>query len=425
MFLVVIISVTLGVAFWFYGSGLWEKTQTKSQTVELDIWVLDDNDSALRAIADAYHRAKPGINITITKQSLLNYRSRLQTRLEAGQGPDIFPIHSSWLPMFTTELSTIPDDLMNLSEFTTAYYPIMKETLTFNSRIYSLPLRMDGLAMYYNEDILKAAGVEAPKTWAQFADSAKKMTVPSQSGEIQTSGAALGTATNVDFWPEILTLLFFQQPNTNITAPTSKEAAEALQFYTGFVTNPQSKTWDVNLPSSTEMFISGKLAFYFAPASQIGVIEKANPSLNFKTALVPGLLPNQNISVGGFWTEGVALTSPNSRAAWEFLKFLSSPEALKFTFAKNKESNLPIYPYPRMELASEQISEPKLAAFVLQGPYYKSWYLNSQTQDGGVNDEMIEVFKDTVISVLAGTDSSTALSSVSPKIKQILSKYGI
>lgn len=423
--LVAAVSVVLGVLFWLYGANFFSKKKETERIVELNLWGINEDEGVVRTIINAYQKAKPNIKITYTKQTLLNYRTKLSAQLPAGQGPDIFPIHSSWLPMFWDNLSAVPLDLMTISEYNSIYYPVIANTLTKKGKIYALPLELDGLGMYYNEDILKASNTDVPKTWAQFVTAAKKMTVPNTLGQIQTSGAALGTTANVDFWPEILTVLFLQQPKASLSAPASQEGAEALDFYLSFVTNPRTKTWDTTLPSSTEMFEEGRLAFYFAPAFQIKEIESKAPNLHFKIAPLPSLEEGKNTYLAFFWAEAVSASSAHQKEAWEFLKFLSSAEALQFIFDQTSLDNGPRLPYPRMELAKEQVSDPKLGAFLAQGPNYSTWYLNSQTQDGGLNEEMIEVFKKAVDRAGGGTDSQEALSSLSPQVKEVLNKYGI
>ena len=64
-----------------------------------------------------------------------------------------------------------------------------------------------------------------------------------------------------------------------------------------------------------------------------------------------------------------------------------------------------------------------MGAFVIQGPYYKSWYLSSNSFDEGINDEMIKYFEDGVNSVLSGTAPETAAETIIRGVDQILTKY--
>ena len=421
---VLVLSILSGILFWAYSSRVFNQkpAEEKNKQITLTFWGLWDDEQTLKPVIEAYQQNHPNVKINYSKQSLLNYRTRLQTQIRAGQGPDIFVIHGSWVrPMFLNDLTPAPASVFKTTDYTQSFYPIFKDILTSGDRIYGVSMEADGLALYYNEDILRAANVNPPKTWQEFMDAAKKMTVKNQDGQIQTAGAALGTTTNVDFWPEIIGLLFLQQPNVNLASPATKEGAEVLQFYTSFVTDPRTKTWDTTMLSSTSMFAQGKLAFYFAPARQAQIIKNTNPNLNFKTAPVPQL-PGGNIAWGSFWAQAVSASSANSDQAWEFLKYLTSPAGLQLTYQQQTQTRIG-YPFPRVDMAGLLVNDPILGTYIAQAPIAKAWYLNSGTQDAGINDEMIKIYEQAVNSTLGSGDALGALGAASGPIAQTLEKY--
>lgn len=421
---VVILSVVLGVFFWKFSGQILEKGKKDTKTITLNFWNLSEDESIMKQVANVFYASHPNIKIIFNKQTLLNYRTRLKTQLDAGGGPDIFEIHSSWLPMFYSDLSQTPDSIMDSNEYSQIFYPIAKDTLTLKNKIYAFPLELDGIAMYYNEDILNAAGVKIPVGWQEFLEDARKMTVKNQVGQIQTSGAALGAVDNIDFWPEIIGSLFLQQTEGNFLNPATKDGAEVLQFYTGFVIDPKNKTWDVNLPSSTNMFAEGKLAFYFAPYKQIQVIQSLNPSLHFKVAPIPQL-PNRNFTYSGFWVGVVSSKSMNRKEAWEFLKFLDSPEALKLIAQAHLQAQTSARLSPRIDMSETLVKDPLTGPFVSQALNYKSWYLNSGTSDSGINEEMISIYRNAINGVLQGQDADSSLQGLLVQVKQVLAKYQI
>lgn len=413
--MVLVISALLGVLFWRF-SGTLQQEKEEDKPVTLTYWGLAEDEAVFRPVIGSYQLQNPKVKVSFVRQSPLNYRTRLQTQLQAGQGPDIFLIHSSWLPMFAGDLSSAPLEVIPEADYVRTFYPVAKELLSSGGKIYAVPREIDGLAMLYNEDILKAAGVGVPGTWQEFIDAARRVTVKNSTGAIQTAGAAMGTASNVDFWPEILALLFLQQPEGNLAEPASISGSEVLQFYTGFVLDPRNKTWDVTLPSSSQMFAEGKLAFYFATAAKAASLKAENPGLNFKVAPVPQL-PNTKVSYGGFWAIAVSSRSQNQKRAWEFVKYLSFPEVI--------QARSTLRPYPRQDMASLQASDPILGAYISQAPYYKGWFLNSDARDGGINDEMIKLYEGALNSALQTGDARGALQAIQPGIGQVLDKYKV
>lgn len=295
------------------------------------------------------------------------------------------------------------------------------ESFVKGSSIYAAPAEVDGLALYINEELLQGVGGQIPTNWTDFTNIALKMTVRDQQG-IKTAGAAMGTSGNVDHFSDILGLLLLQQPGVDLNNVATPAVSEIFRFYTGFVIDPRKKTWDVNLPSSTTMFASGRLGFYFAPSWRAHEIRIANPDLKFKIAPVPQLA-GRTVSWASFWGEAVSKTSKHPKEAWQFVKFLTSVEAEKLMYAEAAKVRLFGEPYSRVDLQVELLNDPIVGAFVSQGPNYKFWYLSSNTLDNGINDEMIKYWEDGINATLAGTDPQVALQTVDRGVKQVLDKY--
>lgn len=420
--MVLALAVVLAFIFWRFGPSILPQSFTPPGAATLTYWGLWEDDNLIRPLIEEYHKQNPLVTINYVRQSSLNYRTRVQTQIRAGTGPDVFMLHNSWTGMFAGDLAPAPLGVIGLSEFQTTFYPVAAESFIKNNQILGLPIETDGLALYLNEDILKGVGGVAPRTWQEFVDLATKTTVKDSSGQIKTAGAALGTTSNVDHWSDILGLLFLQQPGIDLTKPFSPAAAEVLKFYTGFVTDPRRKVWDANMPSSTQAFTQGRLAFYFAPSWRAQEIHQANPNLKFRVVPVPQLGSKQ-VGWASFWGGAVAAKSKNQTEAWKFLKFLTSKQAQTLAYTQASQVRLLGEPYARQDLAGAISNDPIVGAFVNQGAYYKTWYLCSSTQDVGINDEMIKYFEDGVNTTLQGTDPQTALQTVSKGVQQVLDKY--
>lgn len=393
----------------------------KAKEITLTYWGLWESKEVMAPLIDAYKKEHPEVTIDYVFQSSKDYRERLQSTLAAGKGPDIFRFHATWLPMFINQnqLAAAPENLFNWSD----YYPVM-ETLKVKGQAYAVPLGFDALALFYNADIFKAAGVAPPTTWEELRSAATKLTVRDNSGNLQTGGIALGTTNNIDNWSDIVALMMLQN-GADLANPTDKFAEDALKFYTIF--SKVYRVWDSSLPSSTYAFATGRVAMIIAPSWRAFEISETNSKLNFKTVEVPQLTKDSSAKVtwATFWVEGVAKSSTNSQAAWEFLKFLSKPENLKKLYANESQIRLFGEPYPLKSLAKDLETHPLAAPFVTQGPYAKIWYLCSRTNDNGINDRMIKYYEDAVNSVLGGGSAQTALAQAATGIKQVLNQYGL
>jgi multiple sugar transport system substrate-binding protein len=409
--LLVIFALLGGFLFWLFVS-LSNKNK-KPEIVNLTVWGFDD-EQAVKPALQNYETNNPNTKLTYVKQSLINYRTRVQTQIREGSGPDVFLIHNSWIPMFQADIVPVPDSVSNLNDIKATFIPVTVDSVTKGNQVLALPVDIDGLVLFYNEDILAGAGAAPPKNWREFVETATKVTVRDTDGQIKTAGAALGATKNVDQWSQILGLLMFQQPGVDINNVDSVPGGEVLRFYSSFIIDPARKTWDINLANSTQLFTEGKLAFYFGTFDDITKFQSANPSLKFKVVPVPQL-SEKPAGWAGFWAETVSIRTAHPIEAWKLAKYLTSSEVVQ-TSGK---------PSARLDLAAVQINDPMLNPFVIQNPYYKSWYLNPNTQDSGLNDEMLPVWEGGVDGILKGQDPRDVARSIAGKSKEILDKYGV
>ncbi len=419
--IVLVVSIILGFLFWWLGPRLPFFKKTEQGPVVLTYWGLWEDDSLIKPLIAEYQKQNPKVVVNYVRQSSVNYKPRVQAQIRQGVGPDVFRIHNSWLPMFAQDVAPAPAEVLSLSEYRTLFYPVAETAFVKNNQILASPLEIDGLGLYINEDILNGVGGKVPKNWQEFIDTATKMTVRDSSG-IKTSGAAMGATGNVDHWSDIIGLLLLQQPGVDLNNINSSQVAEVMRFYTGFVIDPRRKTWDVTLPPSTQMFASGRLGFYFAPSWRAHEIRVANPNLKFAVVPVPQL-SGREVAWASFWGEAVSKNSKNPTEAWKFVKFLTSQGAQKLAYAEASKVRLFGEPYSLVSLSPELAGDPIVGAFVSQGPIYKFWYLESNTFDAGINDEMIKYFEDGINKTLQGQDPQSALKTVDSGAKQVIDQF--
>lgn len=411
--IIVVGIVLLGLKF-FKGGGT-------SGPVTLNYWGLWEDESVMQPLIDEYQKQNPKVTIKYTLQTPKQYRERLEAAIQRSE-LDIFRFHNTWVPMLKTQLAVIPESVITKKEFETNFYPVMKNDLKVGQNYVGIPLMFDGLALYYNEDIFKAAGKSVPKTWDELQETALSLTVKDLNGEIKTAGIALGTAGNIEHFSDILALMFFQN-DADLKNPVSPEATEALSYYRLFAEKPNN-TWDEAQPNSITAFANGKVAMIFAPSWQAFTISSINKNLQFKTAPVPQL-PGTNITWASYWAEGVANTSKSQKEAWAFLKFLSSKDNLAKLYTQESQLRTFGEPYPRTDLAQSVTDHPIIGAFILQAPQAKSFPLASRTFDNGLNDRLIKYLEDAVNSLSSGASPEGALTTAAQGFQQVLSQYGI
>ncbi|KKQ11134.1 MAG: Extracellular solute-binding protein family 1, partial [candidate division WS6 bacterium GW2011_GWC2_36_7] len=193
-------------------------TNTNTVTGELVYWGLWEPSSVMQPLIDQYQSAHPGVTILYSQQTYTNYESRLYTRLQQSStssepAPDIFRIHNTWTPKYYTYLYPLPSTVMTSSTYSTTFYPTATADFTAkDGNIYAMPLEIDGLVVFYNKQLLTAAGVTTPPTdWDSFVELSQKLTKKTSTGKITQAGLAMGTSSNVTHAAEILSFLMLEQ----------------------------------------------------------------------------------------------------------------------------------------------------------------------------------------------------------------------
>ena len=408
--------------------------------VELNYWGLWEPNGVIDGLIAEFEQENPNIKVNYRMQQKDEYRIRLNNKLASTDvdAPDIFRIHVNWLPMFEDKIQMVPTETAKNLELDSAYFDVFKETLAKNGNFQAVPLMYDGLALYYNKDILSAGQKQVPKTWWGLRELARELTVKDETGKIRTAGVALGTTNNVDHWSDVLGLML-KQNGADPSDPKNGLVEDVLTFYTLFYS--QDKVWDETLPSSTYYFGSGRLAFYFGPSWRVFNLREINPQLSMGIAGVPQLpkittvsaaeaekegVELTNVNWASFWVEGVSKKSKHCKEAWQFLEFLAGKEGLAKMYAAASQIRDFGEIYPRRDLAEELMTDNLLGAFVSGADKATTWYLTDRTFDAGLNDQMIKYFEDAVNAMVEdGREAGGVIETLDAGVKQILDKYQI
>lgn len=392
--------------------------------ITLTYWGLWEEETLMKPLIDLYNQKNPNITIKYQKMAPENYREKLVARSKSNQGPDIFRFHNTWLPEITEIVSPLPSSIMPAAEFEKTFYPVAQKDLKVGTYYYGIPLMVDGLVLIYNNNLFKKAGiVSAPATWDDITEVVPKLTVKDQSGNLITSGIAIGTSSNIEHFSDIFGLLLLQNGG-NLASVDSAEGTGALEIFRKFSEAPQGY-WNDNMPNSTTAFIQEKVAIIIAPSWAVLSIKAANPDIDLKVAPVPSVPGAPPISLASYWAEGVSKYSPNQIEAWKFLRFLSEKENMTKLYEIQSKVRPFGEPYSRVDLGSLLSQNEYLAAVVKQAPDFASIPVVSRTYDNGLNDEIIKYIENAINSTTQGVSYVEALKTAKAGITQVFTKYNI
>lgn len=393
-----------------------------AKNITLTYWGLWEDKEIFAPLIDAYEKSNPNIKIDYQKMDPQDYREKLLARGKNGQGPDIFRFHNTWLPEIRELAAPIPNTIMTASEFEKTFYKIHQKDLKVDAYYYGLPLEIDGLVLVYNENLLKKAGIQtAPLTWDDVTDMVGKLTVKNKSGQLITSGIALGTTSNVEHFSDIFGLMLLENGGS-LDKLDSQEAAGALEIYRKFAESPQG-FWDDSMPNSTTAFIQEKVAMILVPSWTILNIKAANPDIVIKVVPVPSVPGGTPVSIANYWIEGVSRYSKNQLEAWKFLKYLIEKDNL--TKLYEIEARLRPFgePYSRVDLAPLLAQNEYIGAVIKQADSYTSIPVIKRTYDNGLNDEIVQYLENAVNATIQGVSYEEALRTTAEGVNQVFIKY--
>src|SRR3989344_3157480 len=268
------------------------------------IWgTLDPNafTVVLRQAAETENRFS---QVTYVQKDQQEYERLLTEALASGTGPDLFLLRQDYVVRNEGKIVPIPYDNFSRSQFEDTFVEAAEPYLA-GGGVLGIPIVVDPLVLYWNRDMLSAAGfAQPPRYWDELPDLAQRVVKKDESGRIVKAAVAFGEYQNVDNAKDILVLLILQaggsitqRDNTGRLLPTlsartagaaSQATESALRFYTEFADPSKiDYSWNRSLPESRAAFAAGDLALYVGYASEASAISRTNPNLNFAVASVP------------------------------------------------------------------------------------------------------------------------------------------
>ncbi len=362
------------------------------EAARLTFWGIDEPRAWESAIS-LFMKNHPNLSITYKQISEANYESELIDALAAGSGPDIFMLHNSWLPKHGNKTVPASQDQINISTFRSLFPEIAETNFVAGERIYSLPIYLDTLGVFYNKDIFNNKRIALPpQTWDEFKSAILK-TREFSGGKISKSGAALGgSLKSIEHATDILNLLMLQfktpmvSRSLNQATFNNQNGRAALNFYLQF-SSPGSSyyTWSDSFMNSLDSFAQAKTAMIFAYASDYKKVKAKNPFLNFGITYAPQFNKNDAVNFPNYYGLSVSSKSKFAKSAWDFVVFAASNEAIMKSYTDST-----LHPPALRNLISSYLADPVLGTFAGQSLTAKDWFQVDSSLIKLVFDNMLQ-----------------------------------
>ena len=285
-------------------------------------WETVGHQKALDHIITEFNNKQSAIKVSAKYVPFADFKKQLSIGAAASELPDLVildnPDHASYASM------GIFADITGKFDVST-YYPGPVNSCTLNGRLYGVPFGSNDLVLFYNEDMLKEAGVSVPTTWNELLDAAAKCT----KGNV--SGFAHSSLQNEEGTFNFLTWLWS-------TGATSYEIGtangiKALTQVQKMVQNGGMTVEAINWTQGDTMnqFISGNLAMMINGTWQIPTMREEVPDMHWNVAPIP----QDKVQASGLGGENYAvIAGGNEAAAIEFLKYATSKDVCLYMMEK-------------------------------------------------------------------------------------------
>jgi ABC-type glycerol-3-phosphate transport system substrate-binding protein len=215
-----------------------------------------------------------------------------------------------------------------------------------------------------------------------------RLTITDEQGKIIQSGVALGTANNLPYATDLLTLLMMQN-GSPMTTPNRQaylndaSSLQALQFFLSFAEPKKNNySWDESLTNARDAFLEGKVGYFFGTLADRAAIEASAlnwgvaPMLHIRaTGDNDGLTKTERyIDSAQYQVAMVSRASATlgrSTYAWSFIEFVT--QAGNINPYLQMTNRLPA----QLSLLIQQKDDPNMGVYANQLLTAKSWYLGN------------------------------------------------
>jgi sorbitol/mannitol transport system substrate-binding protein len=260
------------------------------------------------------------------------------------------------------------------------FIPSIRKSLSVKGHMYSVPFYGESSLLMYRKDLFAKAGLHMPArpTWPQVARFADKLTDKRKG----IAGICLRGQTG---WGEVLAPLdtvintfggtwYDQRWHAQLTSPATRRA---VNFYVDLVKRDGEPGAAADgFSECATQYAQGSAAMWYDATSAAGTLEsKSTSKVVGKSGYVAAPVVKSRHSGWLYtWSLGIPVTSPNKRAAWDFVSWATSRGYIQLVGKKLGWADLPpgsrlsTYHAPQYKKAAKAFLTPTLQAIESADP---------------------------------------------------------
>lgn len=304
--------------------------------VEIEYWqyFFDARVSAMEQLIEGFEAENPGITVKMTHFPYADYRTKVAAAVPAGEGPDVVQLFYGWLNDYKAAqlIQPLPVDAFPADQIDAQFFP-MVGAMREGDRYWALPTAVRSLALFYNERLMKEAGIDTPPaTLDELVEAAKKMTKRDAAGNLTQVGITAGMNAQDHHWfREVLVRQMGGDPyqddykTVNYNTDAGKAAAE---FYVGLA-NDHKVTAFGFMDEPQAAFKAGRAGMHIDGSFRIGSLKKQR-GLKWGVAELPSHNGVQS-NYSSYWVNAITTKAKGEKydAAVKFMTYITSDDAMQ------------------------------------------------------------------------------------------------
>lgn len=284
---------------------------------------------ALMEQIEAFEEANPNLKVELQDLNWNDGKTKLLAAFNSNTAPDVLELGSDWVAQFSSA-GVLADQGKLGGDNSARFSAGVLSPGQWQGGIYAWPWTTDTRVLFYNKELLAAAGVDTTRTdtlWSDVLDKAEKVRVVNQ----QVYGFGANGSDRHRLYKKILP--FFWSNGGEVlnekgaSVVNSRENVEALDMYltlarSGFIDSQKGLD---------QLFLSGKLAYWISGPWLVDRIAKDNPKLKYGLTILPSFTGKAAVSFAGGEYLAINEASRHKAEAKALITFLTSPkQALEF-----------------------------------------------------------------------------------------------
>jgi multiple sugar transport system substrate-binding protein len=253
---------------------------------------------------------------------------------------DLTTVDEPYLPSYHPFLVNL-DPMVQSDKFPKEdWVPVMWDAGVYDGKTYAIAFDPNVQILFYRKDILEKMGLKVPTTWPEYMEVATKSHTAEVPGSVMS--AIRHPQTGINAWNFITTRGNEIFDDKFMPAFDNEKSYEALALYKEIVDKVSPKgVVGYDGTAATTDFRQGKAVLYQYWASVAPGMKTAQDSKVVETAAyAPVIGWEKRHSMRGVWNWSISADSKQRDAAWEFVKWFTTPDAM-MKYVKSGAGNTP------------------------------------------------------------------------------------